>query len=368
LLPAPAEPHAHLDKAYSADVVANPAGDLGGAITAWLTHRPNLRAAEIVDRARAAVETYVHHGVTAIRTHVDIGTDLGLQALYALRSVRASMVDMCQLQIVALIANPVSGAAGADHRALLADAMATGADLVGGCPALDPDPSACIEACLAEAARHGVGVDLHIDEGLNPEPCTLLMLAQAVRHSGFPGSVTASHCVSLGMMETDRVRQIADEVAAAGIAVICLPQTNLYLQSRDRATATPRGLTAIRALRAAGVRVAAGGDNLQDPFNPLGRADPLETAALLVLAGHDRPDLAYDSVSRVSREVMGLPVGHIRPGDPAELLAIRAGSVREAIAVGNPDRIVIHAGRVIARTTTTIHTLVTRTTALDAIS
>jgi len=32
LLPAPAEPHAHLDKALTADLVPNPAGDLMGAI------------------------------------------------------------------------------------------------------------------------------------------------------------------------------------------------------------------------------------------------------------------------------------------------------------------------------------------------
>ena len=35
LLPAMAEPHAHLDKALTADEVPNPKGDLHGAIDAW---------------------------------------------------------------------------------------------------------------------------------------------------------------------------------------------------------------------------------------------------------------------------------------------------------------------------------------------
>src|SRR5215216_2321158 len=35
LLPAPAEPHAHLDKALTAARVPNPTGDLVGAIEAW---------------------------------------------------------------------------------------------------------------------------------------------------------------------------------------------------------------------------------------------------------------------------------------------------------------------------------------------
>ena len=42
-----------------------------------------------------------------------------------------------------------------------------------------------------------------------------------------------------------------------GIAVMTLPQTNLFLQARGWATAPPRGLTALRPLLEAGVTVAA---------------------------------------------------------------------------------------------------------------
>ena len=37
--------------------------------------------------------------------------------------------------------------------------------------------------------------------------------------------------------------------------------------------------TATRTLLAAGANVAAGGDNVRDAFDAVGRADPLETAA-----------------------------------------------------------------------------------------
>ena len=52
---------------------------------------------------------------------------------------------------------------------------------------------------------------------------------------------------------------------------------------------TPRGLTAVRALLDAGVRLGAGADNVRDPFNPVGRADAFETASLLVTVGHLPP-------------------------------------------------------------------------------
>jgi cytosine deaminase len=100
------------------------------------------------------------------------------------------------------------------------------------------------------------------------------------------------------------------------------------------------------------VTVAAGGDNLRDPFNPVGRADPLETASLLVTAGHLRPDEAYAAVSAGARAAMGLPEVRVATGFPAELLAVQAASLEEAIA-GGTDRVVIHQGRVVSRTTIT---------------
>jgi cytosine/creatinine deaminase len=53
LLPAAAEPHAHLDKALTADLVPNPSGDLLGAIDAWMAFQPTLTAADVARRAEA---------------------------------------------------------------------------------------------------------------------------------------------------------------------------------------------------------------------------------------------------------------------------------------------------------------------------
>jgi cytosine deaminase len=107
----------------------------------------------------------------------------------------------------------------------------------------------------------------------------------------------------------------------------------------------PRGLTAVRALREAGVVVAAGGDNLQDPFNPMGRADPFETAALMVMTAHLSPADAWRTVTDEARRAVGSDPTAVAPGAPADLLAVRAGSLREAIAFGPPDRMVWHRGR-----------------------
>ncbi len=189
---------------------------------------------------------------------------------------------------------------------------------------------AATETLLAIAADLGVGVDLHTDETLDPSANGLAELADIVTSTGFDRPVTASHCVSLGVQTVERQRELAEAVAAAGITVVTLPATNLYLQSRDQQQAMPRGLTAVKALRAAGVVVAAGGDNLQDPFNPLGRACPFETAALMVLAAHLSPAEAWAAVADEARRAAHRPPLAVAPGAPADLLAVRAPSLRAA--------------------------------------
>jgi cytosine/creatinine deaminase len=345
LSPSAVEPHAHLDKAFLAEEVPNPGGDLMGAIEAMWAHRSLLGVEHIVERAERAARLMARNGYRFVRTHADLTTEHGLRSVEALAEVRRRVGDLIGVEIVALCDWPVVGTAGADQRALLHDALDAGADLVGGCPHLEDggNTRGATEVFLQIASDHGVGVDLHTDETLDPDVLGLVDLAELVL-AGFPHPVTASHCVSLGMQDAPRQSEIAELVAAAGISVIALPHTNLFLQGRGRAP-MPRGLTAVAALRAAGANVAAGADNLQDPFNPVGRACPFETAGLMIMTSHLLPDEAWAAVTENSAGATGARTVTIVPGSPADILAVRASTLREAIAFGPADRLVWHDGR-----------------------
>ena len=351
LLPAPAEPHAHFDTALTADRIPNPTGDLAGAIDAWLSHQGSVTRDDFVGRATEAALLGLANGATAIRTHVGIYEGVGTRAVEALLEVQEALRGLVDLQLVALNVR-LTGPECRDMRAMLRAAMEMGADVVGGCPHLDPDPVAYHDIALSLAMEFKRPMDLHTDETLDPSVLHLPHLANLVVETGFPYGVTASHCVSLGIQPPQVATQVAEQVAAARVAVVCNPQTNLFLQARGQRSAPVRGLTALRPLLDAGVTVAAGGDNLRDPFNPVGRADPLETASLLVTAGHLRPDEAYAAVSAGARAAMGLPEIQVAASFPAELLAVQGSSLGEAIA-GGTNRIVIHQGRVVSRTTIT---------------
>jgi cytosine deaminase len=346
LLTAAVEPHAHLDKAFLAELLPNDAGDLMGAIEAMIAGRPRLVVDEIVERAERAARLLAANGYTVVRTHADTTLDHGLRSIEALVEVRRRVADVIDVEIVALCGWPVTGPGGEPQRGLLRDALAAGADIVGGCPHLDDSGTrGATEVFLQIAAEHGVGVDLHTDETLDPSVDGLADLAAVVTATGFDLPVTASHCVSLGMKPVEQQRVIAEAVAAAGIAVVALPSTNLFLQGRGHQEAMPRGLTAVRALREAGVVVAAGADNLQDPFNPLGRACPFETAGLMVWTAHLSPADAWAAVTEMSARATGRTPPAVAVGAPADLIAVPVTSLREAIASGAPRRTVWHHGR-----------------------
>jgi cytosine/creatinine deaminase len=337
LLPAFAEPHAHLDKAFLAERVDNPTGDLMGAIMAMERARGSITLADTIERAERAARLLAANGCTAIRTHVDLTLAGRLTSVEALIDVRDRLRGLVEIQVAALCAWPSIGAAGAEQRSLLHEAIDLGIDVIGGCPHLETDPAEANDTLLTIAAEAGLPVDLHTDETLNPAMLALEDLADRVAATGFPHRVAASHCVSLALQTEHRQREVAEKVAAAGISVIALPHTNLFLQGRDCQVSMPRAVTAVKALRAAGVNVAAGADNLQDPFNPVGRGDPLETAGLMIMIAHVLPADALHMVTTAARTAMGL-----EPTD--DHVAVRACSVREAIAFGPADRHLIRHG------------------------
>ncbi len=350
LLPSPVEPHAHLDKALLASRVSNPSQGLDGAVTAMREAYATMTEKDIARRALLATVEAISHGFTAIRTHADCGDGIGSRSVRVLVELREQLRDVIDLQVVAMVRS-ITGSNGASNVAMLNECMLAGADLVGAAPWREPDPRAALDQLFDVAGAFKCGVDFHMDETTDTGTFVLLKLIAAVRDQGFGAAVTASHCVSLGMQIPRVIRETSRTLAVSGISVVALPQSNLYLQGRNHKTKKLRGITPVGELLAAGVTVAGGGDNWRDPFNPMGRIDAFETASLLVSAAHLSPQDAYACVSRGARASMGLPSVTIACGSPADLLAIRAESLDEAIAGASEQRMVIKAGRIVSNTT-----------------
>ncbi len=347
LTPSFVEPHAHLDKAFLADRVFNPAGDLMGAIRGLEAVRDTITHDDIVERATRAAMLMSQNGVTVVRTHADTTISGGLTSVLALLEAKRRCAHFIDIQVAMLLEWPVTGTEGAERRSLANDAIAAGVDVIGGCPHLDPNPRQAVDYLLALAIEHDLPLDLHADENLRPDSCDLEHLADIVLGQNIVHRMNASHCVSISVQSDSDIRRISEKVAAANISVTALPQTNLFLQGRGISSAIPRAITPVNALLHAGVTVAAGADNLQDPFNLMGRGDPLEIASLMVIAAHTSPTVAHHMITQASSIVVTGKSNELKVGNLANMVATKATTLRESIAMEPPDRHVVYGGVVI---------------------
>lgn len=342
VLPGLVELHTHLDKTFTPS--RNPQGTLMGAIESFREVIARRTAADIEANAEAALRLAVSRGVTRLRSHLNLGDDDDLAMIEIMVDLRRRYGDRIELQFVAM-----AGLDGtARPRRLLEAAVDLGIDQLGGAPALAEDPAGNVAATLDAAAALGLPVDLHIDENEDPASRTLLAFAEGASRRRLAGPLTASHCCSLAFMAEPERDAILAQVAEAGIGVVALPACNLVLMGRGH-WPVPRGSAPVKALQAAGVRVAAGSDNVQDAFNPFGGYDPLASATLAAqlnqLTSDGELDAVLDLVTVDAGRLFDGRPGVIEDGAPADLLVLDAYEERAAVADPPPRLATFKNGR-----------------------
>lgn len=352
ILPGLVDIHQHLDKTRTIRRAANPTGTLLGAVEAFQAYARQATRDDIIARASQTVEACLCRGTVAIRTHANVDLDWGLRAVEALVELRDRLRDRIRVEVVAFITSSGLGIPLDEAARLMAGALDAGADVVGGAPALAAQPLATVEMLFQLAARRSRRLDLHVDESLDPEDRLLAHVVQCTRWFDMAGRVVVGHCCSLSAMPPAVATPLVKAVADAGIGVVTLPASNLFLQGREASSLPPRGLTRVSDLLAAGVEVACAWDNIQDPFNPMGTGDMLEVCRWLFLAAHLPWDVApslYAMASTVPAALMGLRGEFgVQEGAWADLLILEAADPTDAVMTGPLERTVLFHGRHVA--------------------
>ena len=107
----------------------------------------------------------------------------------------------------------------------------------------------------------------------------------------------------------------------------------------------------VTSLRAEGVRVCLGQDDISDAYYPFGRNNMLEVAFLaahlLDMRSAPQLEVLVDLVTTSAARVLGLPSYGLREGGPADLLVHDATRTLDLLARHAPPRVVIRAGQVL---------------------
>jgi cytosine deaminase len=340
--------HVHLDKALLLDRAPGVDGTLEEALRVTADAKRGFTRDDIANRARRVLDMALRHGTTAMRSHVEVDPIVGLSGLDALLALKREYAPALDLQLCAFAQEGIVQAPGTE--ALLDQALAAGADLVGGCPYNDTDPKAHVDIVFGLAKAHDVDVDLHADFSDEPRHQYLARIAEETLRHGWQGRVAVGHATEMAALPPDEQERLAARLAAAGVAVILLPATDLYLMGRKDLRNPRRGLAPARRLLRAGVTVAAATNNVQNAFTPVGNASLALQGYLLAVAAHmggagDAADALAMLTTHPAR-ILGLDGYGIAPGCRADLVVWDALHVREVIATLPACRFVVKGGRV----------------------
>ena len=132
----------------------------------------------------------------------------------------------------------------------------------------------------------------------------------------------------------------------AGIHLVSLPSTNLYLQGAWGTTPVERGITRLNEARRLGVSTSIATDNVADGFYPYGSYDLLDSFGLGVQVAHlSPPDVWLQTITTNPARAMQLPWdGRISVGCPADLVLLAARSEFELLTPAGRQRQVIRHG------------------------
>jgi cytosine/creatinine deaminase len=340
--------HVHLDKALLSARTPGREGTLAEAIRVTAEVKRHFTVEDIRARARQVLDLAVRSGTTAMRSHVEVDPIVGLKGLEAVLPLKAEYAPALELQLCAFAQEGILQAPGTE--ALLAQALRAGADLVGGCPYNDTDARAHVDTVFRLAREFDVDADFHADFFDEPEHLHVRYICeQTVRH-GWQGRVAVGHLAELAALPPPEADTVIQELKAAGVGVILLPATDLYLMGRGDTHNVRRGLAPAKRLLAAGVPVAAATNNVRNAFTPVGNADLAVMGFLLIVAAHmGTPEEQAQALAMVTTEparILRLADHGIREGRRADLVVWEAMALDEAVGGLAPRRLVVKGGRI----------------------
>ena len=340
--------HIHLDKALLAERAPSREGSLAEALRVTAAEKRRFTREDIQARARRVLDMAVRQGSTAMRSHAEVDPIVGLMGFEALAALKREYAPAIDLQLCAFAQEGILQAPGTE--ALLREALRAGADVVGGVPYNDTDAHRHIDIVFDLAAEFGVDADFHTDFFDEPQHLHARYIAEQTVRRGWQGRVALGHMSEMAALPPDEQESLARLLAAAGVAVIILPATDLYLMGRKDVRSVRRGLAPARRLLGAGVTVAAATNNVQNAFTPFGTAGLPLMGYLLGVAGHlgGQTDLrvVLDMLTTQPSRILRLPDYGLTEGCRADLVVWNTDRAEQIITALAPCHLVAKAGRV----------------------
>jgi cytosine/adenosine deaminase-related metal-dependent hydrolase len=341
MLPAFRDMHIHLDKTFYGDPWRAPRLKHGipGQIAIEQRLMPGMLAG-VESHAERLVSLLQSKGTTFARSQCNVDPVVGVQNLVHLKRALDRRNDTFGHEIVAF---PQHGLIRANLEKTMREAMSLGATHVGGIDptTLDGGLERSVDTVVQIALDFKAPIDMHLHE---PAPSGIAAIKRIADHvekePSLRGKVTFSHCFCLEDLSDAEAADMAGLMAQAGMSV---------------ASTVPMGkkIMPIPILLEKGVPVYVGTDTVVDFWGVFGTCDALLKAwtACQLYGWSDEFGLSQSLRLATGGPIPLSPTGEQlwpKPGDPADVVLVRAACAAETVARMTPRSTVLHQGRLAA--------------------
>ncbi len=351
LIPGLVDAHIHLDKALLLDRYPAVEGTFSEALQKTLQAKQEYTVADIQTRAKTIIEKAIAFGTTAMRTHVEVDPILKLKSMQALLPLKEEYAWGITLQLAVFAQEGITNQPGTTN--LLREAMAMGGNVIGSAPYVDPNPQENIRIIFAIAQEFNCDVDFHLDFLDDNAPLLLPVVIEETLKYNWQHRVCLGHMTKLAGLTPTELAAFIPSLKEAGIAILALPATDLYMMARQDTHNVRRGVAPIDRLAESGIKVGIATNNVQNLFTPFGDGDMLKICTLLAqvlqlgtIASHQ---LCLEMATSRAAQAIGIQDYGIEVGKIADLVLLEANSVSAAMGTAPLNRTTIKEGHIVAQ-------------------
>jgi cytosine deaminase len=329
------ESHFHLDKAMTIDrVPIQPNRMVRDHMERTASIKHTFTSEDIYERAQATIEQCLLHGVTHMRTQVEVDPNVGLLGFEAVQQLRKDYAWAIDIQACVFLQEGWTDVPGADEN--LVACLDRGAPVVGGGIRYDKDGRGQIRRVFELAQRYDIDVDFHLDGGYQVEDLDYPQVCDITAQIGWQGRVAFGHGSKYSCLPVDEQAAVGKRLAASGVSLAVLPATDLFNAGRHMAHHVMRGVTDANTLIEHGANCTISTNNVLNAFTPYGDCSLTRIANLYanVVQRYGRKDLGvcFEMITDRAAQLMRLGDYGVEVGKAADLVVWNESSPSDIIA------------------------------------
>jgi len=329
------ESHFHLDKAMIIDRVPIQPNRMARdhmERTASIKH--TFTPEDVYARARTTLEQCILHGVTHMRTQIEVDPNVGLVGFEALEQLRKDYAWAIDVQPCVFLQEGWTDVPGADEN--LVACMERGAPVIGGGIRYDKDGPGQIRRVFELARQYDADVDFHLDGGYDTSSFDYPQVCEITDGIGWQGRVAFGHGSKISCLPVSEQAAVGRRLGASGVALAVLPATDIYNAGRHMELSVMRGVTDANTLIEHGANCTIATNNVLNAFTPYGDCSLTRIVNLYanIVQRYGPRDLSvcFEMITDRAAQLMRLADYGIAVGNAADLVVWGEKSPADVIA------------------------------------